>query len=228
MGAQDLEEMPQEFRAILGRRALLRSALAGFTLAASGLLLPTWQVDGVARQVDRDADLGGRHGQNQRGRDRGHRRNRHDRRKDRGSDRNPPRGPLDNEGVRNIRFIVVNDNALSTEPIGVSCYSYQWNTLTVVSGEDKTIRPETGEQFTTNVKQAALFIDHDRHIVWAKNPFYSECTIEIASAGGRGGAGPKAMAVGATLAWQHGSYKISVARLPDDDTHKNFTVTYES
>lgn len=225
MNAGEDEVQGRVADAKVARRALLRSSLTGFALTASGLFLPDWLTEAEARNGAANGRLGGRHGKDQRGREQ-HRQRRRNR--DKGPDRDPPKGIFDNEGVRNIRFIVVNNNESGTDPVEVDCYSYTWNTLTVIAGEEKVIRPLTGAQFTTSVKKASLFIDDDRHIVWAKNPYYSEVTVEIDSSNGRGGAGPKELGVGATLSWQHGTYKIDVLRLADDDTHKNFSVSYES
>jgi hypothetical protein len=221
--------------AALSRRAILGGAAAGFALAANGLFLPERLQETAAREGANNGELGGRHGKDHRGRDRDRqrhrrdrdrRRHRHDR--DKEPDHDPPQGPIDNEGVLNIQFIFVNNNKRGSEPIGVTCYSYKWGTTEAISWEDKTVRPESGVAFKTTVKQASLYIDHDRHVVWATNPFWDYPTIDITSAGGRGGAGPKAMHVDDGLAWQYGNYKIAVTRNGDSDGYKVFSVTYES
>ncbi len=214
--------------AMPNRRALLRAGAGGFALAASGLVLPEWlHNEAEAREGAYDGKLGGRHGKNRR--DRGNRtRRRHRRDRDKKPDRDPPKGIIDDEGVLNIQFIFVNNNGAGSEPIGVTCYSYAWGTNTVVGEETKSVRSETGASFTTSVKHASLYIDHDRHVVWAKNPYWSYPTIEInMAAGGTSIAGPQGLEVGATPSLQRGAHKIGAQRLPDDNTYKIFTVSYE-
>ena len=214
------------------RRAILRAGVGGFALvAASGLVLPEWlHNEAEAREGVYGGKLGGRHGKDRRGRDRSNRNHpRHRRDRDQKPDRDPPKGIIDDEGVLNIQFIFVNNNGTGSDPIGVTCYSYAWGTNTVVGEETRSVRSETGASFTTAVKHASLYIDHDRHVVWAKNPFWSYPTIEInMAAGGTSTVGPQGMEVGATLSLQRGAYKIDVQRLPDDSTYKIFTVSYES
>lgn len=218
----------------LSRRAILGGAAAGFALAANGLFLPEGLQETEAREGANNGELGGRHGKDHRGRDRDRHRHRRDRdhrrhRRDRDeeSDRDRPRGPFDDQGERNIEFVFLNNNERGTDPIHVTCYSYKWGTEEAISSENKTARPDAGVGFKTTVKFASLYIDKDRHVVWAKNPFYTEPTIEIAmSGGGISTAGPKAMEVGAMLSLQRQAYKIDVKRLDDTKDYKLFTVTY--
>lgn len=213
----------------MSRRQFLGGAASRFALAASGLFLPdALEAEAEAREGAYGGKLGGRHGNDRRGRDRDNRNRRHRHDRDKRPDRDPPRGPIDDEGALNIQFIFVNNNGAGSDPIGVTCYSYAWGTNTVVAEETKSVRGETAAPFTTAVKHASLYIDHDRHVVWAKNPFWGYPTIEInMAAGGTSTAGPKGMEVGATLSLQRGAYKLDVQRLPDDSTYKIFTVSYE-
>ena len=224
--ARSSETEPAAFS---NRRSLLRAGASGFALAASGLLLPAWlHTEAAAREGAYGGRLGGRHGKNRRGRDRNGRdrkRNRRDR--DKKPDRDPPRGPFDDQGVRDIDFVFLNDNDVGTDPVLVTCYSYTWGTEEVVGEETKSVRAGVGADFSTKVKYASLYIDNERHVVWAKNPFYTEPTIGIAmTGGGLSTAGPKAMEVGATLSLQRQASKIDVKRLGDVDNFKVFTVTY--
>jgi hypothetical protein len=214
----------------LNRRTLWRAAASGFVLAGSGLLLPKWPDDeAVAREGAYGGKIGGRRGKDHRGQDRTRDRYRHRHDHDKDSDRNRPQGPLDNEGTLSIQFIFVNNNAVGTDPIDVTCFSYAWNT-TVVGSEDRSVRPESGVGFTTAVRQASLYIDDNRHIVWARNPFWDFPTIEIDSGGAQSPTtvGPKGMAVGDTLSLHRANYKIDVTRNGDTETHKVFSVFYES
>ena len=210
----------------LNRRTILGGAAAGFALAANGLFLPEWLQETEAREGVNNGEMGGRRGKDHRGRDRDRRRHHRDR--DQKPDRDPPKGIFDNEGVLNIQFNLINNNDAGTAPIDATCFSYQWDTLVAITWEDKTVLPESGRSFKTTVKKASLYIDESRHIVWAKNPFFGFPTIEITSAGGRSGAGPKNMDVGDTLSWQSGNYKIDVTRYGDTDDHKVFRVAYEN
>lgn len=205
----------------LSRRALL----GGFALSASGLFLPASREQTEARDGAAGGQLGGRHGKDHRGRNGDRHRHRRDRDKD--PDRHPPKGILDNEGVLNIEFIFVNNNVAGTGPIGVTCYSYDWGTHAVLSSEVKSVRAETGVDFKTSVKHASLYFDHDRHVVWARNPFYDYPTIEITSAGGRVTVGPRAMAEGDVCSSRYGTAKIDVTRLRDAEGYKVFSVNYE-
>jgi hypothetical protein len=117
--------------AALSRRAILGGAAAGFALAANGLFLPERLQETEAREGANNGELGGRHGKDHRGRDRDRHRNRRDRdlrrhRRDRDEepDRDSPRGPFDDQGVRNIEFVFLNDNERGTDPVQVTCYSY--------------------------------------------------------------------------------------------------------
>ena len=216
--------------AIPNRRALLAAGAGGFALAASGLFLPEWLPnEAAAREGAYGGKLGGRHGKDRRGRDRRDRNRRHRGDRDSKPDRDPPMGIIDDEGVLNVQFIFVNNNGAGAEPVQVTCYSYEWGTNAVVGEQTKSVASEAGASFTTSVKHTSLYIDHDRHVVWAKNPFWSYPTIEInMAAGGTSTAGPQGMEVGATLSLQRGVYRIDVQRLPDDSTYKIFTVSYES
>jgi hypothetical protein len=213
----------------LCRREVMRAAAVGFAVAASGLLLPMPLEQVAARQGASNGELGGRHGKDRRGRDRDRDHRRHRRDRDKKPDRDPPKGFFDNEGVLNIQFIFVNNNDRGTDPIGATCYSYKWNTVDVVHEEAKVARAESGVRFDTAVKSAALYIDHDRAVVWAKNPYIGYPTISIAlAAGGLSQDGPKDMEVGATLSLQRGHYKLVVQRVADDSTYKIFSVRYET
>lgn len=83
---------------LLGRRAVLSGAMAGFVLTSGGLFLPDDGEETEAREGALDGQLGGRHGKNHRGRDKGKRhdngdkgkRRDHGDRKDGGHNR-PPR-----------------------------------------------------------------------------------------------------------------------------------------
>ena len=205
----------------MSRRGLMRAAAGAFVLTASGLYVPDAAEEAEAREGTFDAKVGGRHGKDHRGRDRGRDRDRHRRDRDKEPDRDPPKGIFDND----IQFIFVNNNDAGSEPIGVTCEYWRGSTLDVI---DKTAMPGAGVSFNTASNQALLYIDHNRHIVWAESPFFGYPTIKINSAGNRGGAGPKDMDEGDTLSWQHGNYKIDVQRLPDSSTYKVFTVSYQS
>ncbi len=175
--------------------------------------------------------MGGRHGNDQRGRARNRNQDRHRHRRDRDKkpDREPPKGFFDNEGVLNIQFIFVNNNERGTAPISATCYSFQWNSDVVLREETKEARAETGVRFDTTVKSAALYIDHDRAVVRAKNPYLGYPTIGVAlAAGGLSQDGPKDMEVGTTISLQRGHYKLVVTRVADDGNYKVFSVLYES
>jgi hypothetical protein len=224
------------------RRRLLENATGGVVLAASGLFVPAWLEEAAAgekpvRRVQDGAEQRRRKQRNEHQRNRRDRgdKQKHDRRDERrdGDQEpvlNPPQGFFDNEGLLDIAFIFLNNNS---KPIPVTCFSYKWNTLDVIRWEDKTARGEAGIRFDTTVKQASLYFDRrspqsgNLHIVFATNPFLGFPTIEINSVN-RSVAGPKDMDVGARLSLNNGTYKIEVARLPDDSTHKIFTVTYQS
>ena len=93
------------------RRALLRASLDGFALAVSrNSPLAGWE-KAWAREGAYGGELGGRHGQDRRGRDRNrtHDRHRHRRDRSKGPDHEPSKGLFDNEGVLNIQFIFVNN-----------------------------------------------------------------------------------------------------------------------
>lgn len=211
----------------LDRRQLARALSGGVMLAASGLLLPAGGAAADARPGVAGGRLGGRHGRDHRGRDRD--RDRHRRDRDKQPDHDPPQGFFDNEGERNIQFIFVNNNDRGTEPISATCYSFQWKSDVVVREETKVARAGTGVRFDTAVKSAALYIDHDRAVVRATNPYLGYPTIGVAlAAGGLSQDGPKAMAVGATISLHRGHYRLVVTRLADEPTYKVFSVLYES
>ena len=69
------------------RRAVLQTAVSGFALATSGLLVPEWLEEAEAREGAYGGKLGGRHGKNRRGRDRrkrqthGHKKDKNDKSK---------------------------------------------------------------------------------------------------------------------------------------------------
>lgn len=211
----------------LHRRGVLRIAAGGLLLAANGLLLPEWLEEAEAREGAYDGALGGRRGKNHRGRDHDRERRRHRRGRekepdrDKRPDRDPPKGI--GEGVLNIKFVVYND---STGPITALRDSKAWGTSNTIGWEERTVPAGGSTAFETFVKSALLFLDNDRHYVWAKNFLLGYPTVEIQSAGNRGGAGPKDMDVGDTLSWQHGAYKIDVKRESDESSNKVFSVRY--
>ena len=233
----------QELADVVGvnRRRLLETA-GGFALAASGLLVPAWREEAAAgeKPVQRIQDRTEQRNRKQRNERQRNRRDHGDKKKqDRRDERrdgdqepvlDPPQGFFDNEGVLDIAFIFLNNNS---NPIPVTCFSYKWNTLEVIGSEDKTARGGAGVRFDTAVKQASLYFDSrtpqsgNLHIVFAKNPYLGYPTIQINSIN-NSVAGPKDMDIGAHLSLNRGDYKIEVARLPDDSTHKIFTVSYQS
>ena len=219
---------------VRSRRTLLGAAggcaigtAGGHALSAAGLWLPNGLADAEAREGAFGGVLGGRHGKNRRGRGHQHRRGKHhDRSKDRGAPKSGS-GTLGPEGELKITFVLINDSAVE---IDSTCFYYTWDSQDCdncsFGHDDKTVPAGESVEFVTNVKKAALWFDHDRHHVWAKNPFFGYPVIEIFSAGGRGGAGPKNMAVGDTLSWRHGIYQIEVKRQDDYQDHKVFWVHY--
>ena len=75
------------------RRTLLQTALSGFALATSGLLVPAWLEEAEAREGAYGGKLGGRHGKNRRGRDQRKRRDHgNDKNNDHGKQGGAPRG----------------------------------------------------------------------------------------------------------------------------------------
>ena len=93
------------------RRQILRSASAGFALAASGLFLPKCLTDVEAREGSAAGQLGGRHGSNKRGR---HRRRTHGDKKDNTNNKPPGAGA---QIVKDVQLNVYNDgpNGISIE-----------------------------------------------------------------------------------------------------------------
>lgn len=75
----------------VSRRTILTGAMAGFTLASSGLFLPGTEDDAEARDGSLGGDKGGRHGKNNRGRDK-HKRRDHGDKKDKGNSSAPQSG----------------------------------------------------------------------------------------------------------------------------------------
>ena len=217
--SNDCDNPAPHFSVETTRRALLRAA-TGMVLAGGGIYLPAWRSEAEARDGVLAGRLGGRHGENRRGR--GPRQNRSRNRHDQQPDRDPPRSGFGGEGILDIKFVVYNDSA---EAIDSSCVYYKWATLNTIGHDDKTIPAHGSVEFPTFVKKAGLFLDSDRHFIVAENPFIGYPTVALQSAG-RGEAGPKNLAEGEALNWEGGGYKIDIKRETDDADHKIFTIRY--
>lgn len=156
--ASDLPEIEPGEMQIFTRRALLRAAASGFTLAASGLLLPAGVEDAAAREGALGGEKGGRRGRNQRGR---HKRRHNHRQRDRHSDkRNDAPGYI---GYKNIKFQF---EVSGGKDAYVKLFEF------IAGGWDEpvldywgTYAPGKGDTFKAFNRIAALQVDHH---LWIK------------------------------------------------------------
>lgn len=199
----------------VNRRSWLTSA-SGLLLTAAGLFLPAWLEETEARKDASGVHLEGKGGKRHRKGNRKRPRNRNSRVGD---------GP---EGFLDIKFVLYNSAPTGTDPVSASCSYYKWGTTDTIGFSDEmTVLGGGSADFPTFVKSAELYLDGDKHGVWAKNPLFGDPTIQIRSAG-RGGVGPTGLDEGDTLVWKFSPYYIEVKRESDDSDHKVFSVFYKN
>jgi hypothetical protein len=213
------DELEQGEEPEVSRRDWLITA-SGLMLASAGLFLPAWLDEANARA----GALGA-----QRGKDRNRRRRNRKNRNQRPNRKKPKVGDDGPEGILDIKFVLYNSAPTGTDPVTSNCNYYKWGTTdSIGNSDDKTVSGGGSAEFPTLVKSAELFLDGDKHGVWAKNPLFGFPTIQIRSAGGRGGVGPTGMDEGDTLVWKFAPYYIEVKREDDDSDHKVFSVYYKN
>ncbi|MDQ2652446.1 MAG: hypothetical protein M3Z20_05300 [Chloroflexota bacterium] len=235
--------------AALNRRHLLRVAGSRFALAASGLLLPAWlSQDAAARKGSAHGKLGGRRGENRRGRDTAKRRKRAQAREKRKDQAKAPGWSL----IKYVSFRMEPTSALQDLRI---------DTYYRIKGELDTwssLKPaQTFTSFSSQQTYAperysiAAFIqarDTTPIFIEARNPMVGTPWVTIAH-GGRidangnyvGGAANwginvlyrysqyalgvnKSMNVAMTSGGGWPQYLANVERLDDTDTHKVFSI----
>ena len=212
------------------RRALLRTSLGGFALAASGLFLLAGREKAGAREGAYGGVLGGRHGEDRRGRDkRKHDKRRADRRR-RHRDRHRP----DSGGWRNVNLYIHNRRSAAVavrqwQMIGVDD-AIKWGLVTdwlTIEGTSAS-GPEHFHDFVTDIKRFAVEINTG-HVIDVANPLLQIEPSLLLGVGGWTNLGWSP--VGATLInkefveWETAkSPGFEVQRLNDTPTHKQFQV----
>ena len=218
----------------LTRRSLVAGSVAGFVLTASGLFLPDDGAGVDARDGALGGELGGRRGQNRRGRDTRQRRDRGDRNDRRENDR-PPQGWF----FRNVAIYVYNYRAV---PIEVEAWQQRFSNVGHV-GEDWWYqqsgwgwsaiegKPENGstrfKNFVGDEWNVAVRIGTDR-VVNAWNDAATPPYVQILSGGWTSkGADRTAVLADGYKIWPFETIQttgIKVQRIDDNATHIRFNV----
>lgn len=121
------------------RRLLLGGAAGSLTLAASGLFLPAWLEETEAREGSSSGALGGRHGNNHKGRQRRHNRKR--RHRQNRNHKAPGKGPF-----RNVQFNIYNGQSSPQDvQVWVLTQDSNYNSLYHVKWSDTLAPGETRE-----------------------------------------------------------------------------------
>lgn len=234
--ASDLPDMEPGDVRLSTRRALLRAAAGGLSLAAStsGLLLPTGVEDAAAQQGALDGARGGRRGNDQRGRhkrrSKQRERNRH---KDKGKDA-PGSGYI---GYKNIKFQF---EVRGGRDVYVKLFEF------ISGGWDEpvldywgTYAPGKGDTFKAFNRIAALQIDHHLWIKAENTLIPWENPQLWLGFGGSFGSREElttgtakylsVLAEGGTSAkLEMDGYAVQAVRLTDDEDRKVFKVTIDS
>ena len=225
----------------VSRRGIVRVAAGAFTLAAGGLFLPEWLEEAEAREGAHDGELGGRHGNDHRGRDQRKPRD-HGKNKDRHDPNPPPRGSILRDvaiyvhNLRNVPIQVQGWQGHSTGPNpGGDWYmpedlpdhhsSWEWSTIAA--------KPATGREYFKDfvASEVRLAVQlGPAHVVIAYNDWASPGSAEILSGGwdAKHGWNPK----GEVLARDDKmrvddaieARLIHVQRLHDTATHQQYLV----
>jgi len=134
----DIDEDALERPIVDRRRLLLRGAVGGLSLAASGLFLPDrFATEVEAREGSSSGALGGRHGKNRKGRHRRRHRN-HKRHNNRNA---PGKGPF-----RNVQFTIYNGQSSPQDvQVWVLTEDKNLNSLYTVKWSDRLAPGETRE-----------------------------------------------------------------------------------
>jgi hypothetical protein len=220
----------------LSRRTILTGAVAGFVMTASGVLLTVGEDEAEAREGVYDGQLGGRHGNNRRGREKRKPRD-HGKHKDKRDPNPPPRGGLLRDVaiyVHNLRNVPIEVQGWQGYPTGpnpggdwyMAFDDWAWSTLAA--------KPTTGmehfKDFVANEIRLAVQIG-PAHVVVVYNDWASPGgSAEILSGGwdAQHGWNPKGeslasrdkMGVDAAIE----ARLINVKRLHDTATHQQYLV----
>lgn len=220
----DGERAPTQHEIILPRRAVLAAA-GGVILAAGGLLLPAATVEVEAREGKADGRLGGRHGENRRGRDRGKRRD-----KARARQEKPAQsaGPL---GTLNVACVISNKRG---DYVATQMWQFTDDDIYTVVGSWTNLPPA---HVTPNVsvdyvsKYAAITVETNTgHVILSTNPVLGYPTLSIAKAGmsrdGLTGVSGYILDQEFRAGQQATAPGFQVKRLDDSKTHKRFQITF--